>query len=340
MPSPLVSAIIPARNAERTIGNALASVLEQTMPDFELIVIDDASTDRTAATVTATRDARIRLLRSERNIGQAAARNWGVRNAQGKWAAFLDADDEWAPRRLERLLGASRGQECYVSDLEVLAVPGPSGRLLRATAPRQIENGYVAELHLETALRLTQDIRPMLPVSWFGEGGIEFPEWGSGGDWVFLLARLSAQGKQGRMVWSPGYLYRAQAAHHSSTIQAREEAIRVFQALAADDAFPESIRELLKRQLKGLQDALVAGALRHRMTSEFLHYAARYPSALPALPRRALLFCVARARVLLAQAALNRLEGTQRAPFVAEAGPRRPRPAEPEAGSASEEGYV
>lgn len=323
MKSPLVSVIVPARNAEKTIGNAMASVLEQTMPDLELIVIDDASTDRTAAIVAATRDARICLLRSERNIRCAAASNLGLRNARGKWAAFLDADDEWTPQRLEFVLSGAQGREdCYVADLESLAVPGPSGRLVPVGSPTQPEDGAIAPLDLGTALRLGQDVRPLIPVSAFACGAVAFPEWGSCGAWTHLLCQLALSDLQGRYIRRVGYLYRACAAHDSSTSLAREEAISVFQALAADTALPEPIRELLRGKLKDLREALVAGALRERRPTEFLCYAARYPSALTTLPRRAFLFGVARARVLFAQAALHRPEATQRVPFQAGNGPR------------------
>ena len=306
MTSPLVSAIMPARNVEKTIGSAIASVLEQTMPDFELIVIDDASADQTAALAGAIKDRRIRLLKSARNIGHAAARNWGVKNAKGKWAAFLDADDEWMPWRLERLLRVAYQKECYVADLEVLAVPGPSGRLARAAAPRQIEDGSVAELNLETALHLSQDIRPMLPVSWFGEVGVEFPEWGSCGEWAFLLARLSALGKQGRIVRLPGYLYRAQAAHYSSTLRGRQELVNVLEVLVADDAISRSSRLLLSNRLAYAQEGLVAAALRCKDAHSFFAYAIRYPRVILRLPRRLLLFVVAKIRSFLATAALAR----------------------------------
>ncbi len=86
---PEVSVIIPARNAGQTIGYAIASVREQTMPDLEIIVVDDASTDGTGDVVRGIKDPRLRLLWAEKNIREAAARNLGMREARGKWIAFL-----------------------------------------------------------------------------------------------------------------------------------------------------------------------------------------------------------------------------------------------------------
>ncbi|MBI5137337.1 MAG: glycosyltransferase family 2 protein [Nitrospirae bacterium] len=100
MGGPAVSVIIPAYNREGTIARALDSVLAQTLTDLELIVVDDASTDRTAEVVAAYADPRVRLLRHATNRRAAAARNTGIRAALGRYVAFLDSDDEWLPEKL------------------------------------------------------------------------------------------------------------------------------------------------------------------------------------------------------------------------------------------------
>jgi glycosyltransferase involved in cell wall biosynthesis len=97
---PLVTVIIPAYNREATIARAVDSVLAQTLDDLELIVVDDASTDRTAGIVAAYADPRVRLLRHARNRRAAAARNTGIRAARGKYVAFLDSDDDWHADKL------------------------------------------------------------------------------------------------------------------------------------------------------------------------------------------------------------------------------------------------
>jgi glycosyltransferase involved in cell wall biosynthesis len=101
-----VSVIIPAFNAADTIVRAIDSVREQNMPSLEIIVIDDGSVDRTVEVVTANiRDGEnIRLIRMEKNSGVSAARNAGIRAAQGKFLAFLDADDIWLPEKLRKQL--------------------------------------------------------------------------------------------------------------------------------------------------------------------------------------------------------------------------------------------
>jgi len=103
MPPELVSVIIPAYNPGAMLRRSLDSVLAQTWRDFELIVVDDGSTDDTAA-ICAEYTERIRYIRQP-NRGVSTARNHGLRLAQGVYVAFLDADDAWKPEFLSVLMG-------------------------------------------------------------------------------------------------------------------------------------------------------------------------------------------------------------------------------------------
>jgi glycosyltransferase involved in cell wall biosynthesis len=100
MKTPLVSCIVPVFNGERYLRETLESILGQTYGPLEAIVADDGSTDDTRAVVEAF-DGRVRYLHQP-NGGHAAARNLGLRAAQGDAVAFLDADDLWHPEKLER----------------------------------------------------------------------------------------------------------------------------------------------------------------------------------------------------------------------------------------------
>lgn len=106
---PLVTVIMPAYNAERYLRNSLASIRDQTYQALEIIVIDDGSTDQTRriAQEFAEMDSRVRILHQE-NSGVAAARNLGIRHAQGEWIAPLDADDIWHPNKIERQVRCAR----------------------------------------------------------------------------------------------------------------------------------------------------------------------------------------------------------------------------------------
>lgn len=98
---PKVSVVIPAYNAMTYLPDTLNSVLQQTFSDFEVLIIDDGSTDRIQAWVAQNiTDPRVRLI-AQANQGLSAARNTGIANAQGEYVAFLDADDLWKPTKLE-----------------------------------------------------------------------------------------------------------------------------------------------------------------------------------------------------------------------------------------------
>ncbi|MFG6119271.1 glycosyltransferase family 2 protein [Thalassobacillus sp. B23F22_16] len=101
--TPLVSVITPAYNAERFIGETIQSVIDQTFTDWEMVIVDDRSQDRTIEIVEKyqKKDSRIRLIVLEENSGSAVARNTAIREARGRYLAFLDSDDLWLPEKLE-----------------------------------------------------------------------------------------------------------------------------------------------------------------------------------------------------------------------------------------------
>ena len=114
MEKELVSVVMPAYNAERTIESAIRSVLRQSWTALELLVVDDASSDGTGEIVErwSARDPRVRYLPQKRNSGVSRSRNIGVEAAEGAWIAFLDSDDLWREDKLEKQMAlASRHPE-------------------------------------------------------------------------------------------------------------------------------------------------------------------------------------------------------------------------------------
>lgn len=97
----LISVVIPTYNREKTIKRCIDSIVSQTYPVYEIIIVDDGSTDKTVSIVEKEyQDQRIRIIR-QNHKGAQAARNVGIRAAGGKYIAFLDSDDEWLPNKLE-----------------------------------------------------------------------------------------------------------------------------------------------------------------------------------------------------------------------------------------------
>ena len=100
----LIRIIMAAYNAEKTIEQAINSVLRQTYTDFELLVVNDCSKDRTVELVKsiAAKDNRVRLISNEKNSGVSFTRKHGLEESNGSWIAILDSDDAWAPDKLEK----------------------------------------------------------------------------------------------------------------------------------------------------------------------------------------------------------------------------------------------
>ena len=98
----LVSIIMPSYNTAAYISDSIRSIQAQTHTNWELLIVDDCSTDDSVEVIRAFEDPRIVLLQNEKNSGAAISRNYALREAKGKWIAFLDSDDTWAPEKLEK----------------------------------------------------------------------------------------------------------------------------------------------------------------------------------------------------------------------------------------------
>jgi glycosyltransferase involved in cell wall biosynthesis len=134
MDRPLVSAILPVFNRAGSVARAIESVLRQTYPNIELIIVDDGSTDGTAAILERYRDRAILLRQAQR--GAYAARNLALRHAGGELVAFIDSDDAWLPDKIERQLPLMRpGTGLVYGDIEIVTAPDD-------TAPRTGRTGF------------------------------------------------------------------------------------------------------------------------------------------------------------------------------------------------------
>lgn len=112
----LVSIITPSYNTANFISETINSVLSQTYNNWEMIIVDDCSTDNTDEIVKPFLvDTRIRYLKNKKNSGAAVSRNYALREAKGKWIAFLDSDDLWQPDKLEKQISFMKSNDYHFS---------------------------------------------------------------------------------------------------------------------------------------------------------------------------------------------------------------------------------
>lgn len=201
---PRVSVIIPAFNAAALIGGAVASAQAQTQGEIEIIVVDDASTDDTAAVVErlAGQDKRLRLVRMQRNGGPGAARNAGLDAARGEWIALLDADDRYHPRRLETLLaaGASPEVQLVADNLSLVLTPQMQrvGLMIPAEwlpEPRCISAAEFVEGNMRTAAQQRVGygyLKPIIRRDFLLRTGIRYDDLRFSEDYIFVLRCLIA----------------------------------------------------------------------------------------------------------------------------------------------------
>lgn len=136
----LVSVIMPSYNTGKYIGESIWSVLKQTYENWELLIVDDCSTDSTDEVVKPfLSDVRIRFYKNEKNNGAAVSRNRALREAKGRWIAFLDSDDLWKPEKLERQIRFMKNNGyhfSYTNYSEIDENGKPNG--ISVTGPRKI----------------------------------------------------------------------------------------------------------------------------------------------------------------------------------------------------------
>lgn len=135
---PLVSVIMPAYNSAQFIRESINSVLTQTLDDWELIVVDDASVDDTPHVLDSFVDSRIQILTQQRNQGAGVARQRALDQAQGRYIAFLDSDDTWEPHKLETQVAALQENHASVCCSAYQQMDAEGKHIGSIIPPRQI----------------------------------------------------------------------------------------------------------------------------------------------------------------------------------------------------------
>lgn len=135
MDNPFFSVVIPTHNRSKLLKRAIESVLSQTFEDFELIIVDDHSTDNTVAVANSFSDPRIRCVINHRTKGACGARNVGIFLAKGEWVALLDDDDVWLPDKLkfqyERMQGMEQTVGLVCTDFAIFKEKGQKPKIYK-----------------------------------------------------------------------------------------------------------------------------------------------------------------------------------------------------------------
>lgn len=136
----LVSIITPSYNTAKFIGKTIESVQNQTYQNWEMIIVDDCSTDNTDEIVAGyMSDKRIKYIKNEKNSGAAVSRNRALREAKEKWIAFLDSDDLWMPMKLEKQIGFMEKNGYHFSYTNYEEIDTDGNRTgVRVTGPKKI----------------------------------------------------------------------------------------------------------------------------------------------------------------------------------------------------------
>jgi glycosyltransferase involved in cell wall biosynthesis len=252
--TPTFTVVMPAYNAARTIGPAIRSVLDQSRSDFELVVVDDGSTDSTSASAEASGDSRMVLI-SQENGGAAAALNTAVARARGRYVSRLDADDLYLPVYLERMgeaLDAAPQAGFAYTDAWVL--DDRSRRIARATAmaserppvPPPVDP---VSLLVELLERNFVWVAGMVRRSAFETVGSFNVDLEVTADYEMWL-RLAAHGYRAARVDGPLGIYRrAWGSLSTDLLKTATETRAIYTAFVDDHRLPEAARNAARRRV-------------------------------------------------------------------------------------------
>ena len=265
--APEVSVIMPNFNGARFLGDSVGSVVRQSLPDWELILVDDASSDDSLAVARAlvAADARIRVIAREKRGGPSAARNQAIDAARGRWIAILDSDDLMRPERLARLVShaGADGASVIADNLLLFSERAPEGRpfLGPRRLPRPLWIDLAAFIGANTLYSRLPDLgylKPLIRTEIIRDAGLRYDEGLAIGEDYDLMARLLAGGLRLRLLPETLYLYRRHSVSTSHRV-ATEDLVAQIDAdarLAHDHALPAPALRALARRRRSLVSRL------------------------------------------------------------------------------------
>jgi len=258
----LVSVVIPAYNAEKYIKGSIESVIKQTYPYFEIIIVDDGSSDNTINVVKSINDNRIRLIEHTQNKGPGAARNTAISAAKGKWIALLDADDQWLPQRLEILLKIldKSGPGYFIADDKMICFDTHKGLQSWKSLFEHYKRQYNIPTQSEVIdVNLTQFInynapvlQPIIPIEHIRKFDLRYNELCLCGEDLEFYCHLFNTGLKLKLYTKPFYLYRHTPGSLSSQEDASDHLLSVYQRLLKISTFScmerQAINKLIEKQ--------------------------------------------------------------------------------------------
>lgn len=254
---PLVTVIMPTHNRSALLREAISSVITQTYTNWELIVVDDGSTDDTAAVVAAVADSRVRYIRTV-NAGPAAARNTGIGLSRAEYIAFLDDDDTWMPDKLSQQLAFMSGPPMLGWSSTGFVYTDLNGHVLREERPWErrprIETPLDC-LHLETFPGAV-----MVTSAWLRRVG-GFDARMRHAEDTDLWVRLGRAGC--RMAWMPSVLSSYRIHGGNAILKAERQTqgrLRLLAKLLADPDLPPEVRSQERLLLRQAHTAGVCSA--------------------------------------------------------------------------------
>lgn len=266
---PTVSVIIPAYNATETLERAVRSVMAQTLTDWEVIVINDASTDQTSALAhkLAKEDKRVKVIDLEKNVRQSAGRNLGFDKAKGTWLAILDADDAYEPERLATLVAhADKRKLDMVADNQLFFDAG-LGRVARVAEdmPKPVM-AWTLERHMlkeKLGNRFKWGLlKPLLRKAFVDQHEVRYRKEFHMGEDSLICMEMLALGAKAEVLAKPMYVYTTSRGDISGAAAGSTSKYKLAEHYATYTYFGERYGKSLsfaeKAALKGAMRAAVA----------------------------------------------------------------------------------
>jgi glycosyltransferase involved in cell wall biosynthesis len=252
--APLVTVVIPAYNAERTVSATVGSVLAQTVGDLEVIGVDDGSSDDTAAEAQRSGDARLRVV-TQPNAGAAAARNTGIDAGRARYVAFVDADDLWLPHKLERQIAVLEGDPGATAVQSGAIWVDPELNVLSVRPCVEPRDPLLATLLFQNLPAFPTTL--VVERSAFSSIGRFDPSLVILEDWELAIRAARYGGL--RSVPEPLALYRVHPGNRSRELDIHiDPGFRVLERLFSDPELPEPIRRR-RRQVYGTFYRMLSG---------------------------------------------------------------------------------